>query len=98
MEDYVYGASQDFISSCDLLHCTRVGTLGEFMTHDITALHAPGISIIRLKETIRAAFLGTAWAVPSHQRSSASFEMALNGPQPAVAPSTSTEPQLSFLL
>lgn len=72
--------------------------LGCFITHYIMALHGPGSSIIRLKEIISTTLSGTAWAVPSDQRGVASSEMTLNGPQSAVGPLTSAEPQLFFRL
>lgn len=50
------------MTCCSVL---ALGLLGSFIMHYITSLHGPRTSIIRLKETISIAVLGTAWAMSS---------------------------------
>lgn len=59
--------------------------LGSFIIHYINSLHGPGTSIIKLKETISPALLGTAWAVSSDQKGVVSLQLMFNGLQSAVS-------------
>lgn len=76
-----------------MTHCTVLVSrfLGSFTIHYINSLHGPGTSIIKLKETISIAFLGTAWAVSLDQKGVVSLEMKFNGVQSAVDLTTSAE-------
>lgn len=66
------------MTCCSVL---ALGLLGSFIRHYITSLHGPHTSIIRLKETISIAVLGTAWAMSSDQKGVESWKMTLKGLQ-----------------